>query len=664
LAIGPMILIDLWNMPPFPGNFEYDWFGIDSTGDGWDYAYWFTWAIGAEPGYPDSMKIDVAKNGDQDDYACAVYSQRLGGDTLFIWGLWVDGNPPAPEYYQQPVGIIYRPNGTAISALMNFSLYFMPNLDVQQTMTNILRDEFGCTYYEDPPPLPPWRVEVVAIPGGDLWLTWDAIDENDIVYIYIERSENGGPYSTIAQLSPDNGDYIDTGLNPGLPYSYKLRCQDFAGQFGYYSNVVSDTGGRPQRPENPIAQSGNAQVTLTWEHPDDPTIVNYKIYRALGFNGDFNLLATLPSTNSSYIDFDVTNRYVYSYYLTSISNFGVESYPSDTVFAFPFAPGREGILVVNGIDWESYGGDVINLYQNNSFTGNYPYLFWDLFHSTPFNVIDPDIILGQGELPEMFFDAFQTIIWAGNAYSGDLEHWENNLDNIIDFLTSGGYMVLPTRYGGDFFSTELVYFAGIDSSTWDYCSSSSHLISTHPDITDIDRIGSQSFCEVVMTTGPYTTRLWKPSDANYDSYAAGFIAEPPGQGKFVYIAGRSYRWDNDDLRDNMEVILGLFFGMTGIDENETMLPEKFVLYQNYPNPFNPNTIIKFGLPVQSDVRLEIYDILGRSVKVLTDGELEAGYHEIIWDGKNRQGNDIASGVYFYRLKTESFSDIKKMLLLK
>jgi len=101
-----------------------------------------------------------------------------------------------------------------------------------------------------------------------------------------------------------------------------------------------------------------------------------------------------------------------------------------------------------------------------------------------------------------------------------------------------------------------------------------------------------------------------------------------------------------------------------MDENETVLPKKFILYQNYPNPFNPNTIIKFGLPVQSDVRLEIYDILGRSVKVLTDGELEAGYHEIIWDGKNRQGNDIASGVYFYRLKTESFSDIKKMLLLK
>jgi fibronectin type 3 domain-containing protein len=664
LAIGSEILPWIWNnIPPLPGDFEYDYFGIDSTGDGWDNTLWFTWAIGAEPGYPDSMKIDVAKNGDQEDYASCVYSQRPGGDTLYTWGLSVDGDPPAPEYYQQPVGIIYRPNGIAISALINFSLYFMPSLDAMLTITNILRDEFGCTYYEDPPPLPPWRVEVVSIPGGDLWLTWDVIDEDDVVYIYIERSENGGPYSTTAQLGPDIGDYIDTGLNPGSTYSYRLRCQDFSGQWSYYSNIASETAGRPQTPENPDAQSGNEQVTLSWEHPDDPTIVNYKIYKALRFNGNFNLQVILPYTDSVYTDYSVTNRFVYSYYLTSISSFGVESYHSDTVYAFPHAPGREGIMVVNGIDWNTYA-EAIVFYENNTLTGNYPYFFWDLFDSRPPNVIDPGIILGEGELPEYTFDAFQTIIWAGNNYSGDIDYWLDNLENIIDFLESGGYLVLPTRYGDDFFNTELTNFAGIDSTSWEMWPSSTELISTHPDLTDINRTFSQSFGFVPMITGPHTTRLWKPSESSLDDYAGGFIAQPPGQGKFVYIAGRSYRWDRDDLRENMEVILGQFFGMTGIDENEAMLPEKFILYQNYPNPFNPNTVLKFGLPVQSDVRLEIYDILGRSVNVLTEGILEAGYHEIIWDSRNRQGNEVASGIYFYRLETGDFSDIRKMLLLK
>ncbi|UCC78827.1 MAG: hypothetical protein JSW64_11155, partial [Candidatus Zixiibacteriota bacterium] len=467
LAIGSEILPWIYNtIPPMPGDFEYDYFGIDSTGDGWNNAWWFTWAIGAEPGYPDSMKIDVAKNSDQNDYASCVYSQRPGGDTLFTWGLWVDGNPPGSNYYQQPVGIIYRPGGTAISALINFSLYFMPRLDARLTMTNILRDEFGCTYYEDPPPLPPWRLEAVSIPGGDLWLTWDAIDEVDVVYVYIERSENGGPYSTLAQLAPDNGDYIDTGLNPGSVYSYRLRCQDFTGQWSYYSNIASEIAGRPQTPENPDAQSGNGQVTLSWEHPDDPTIINYKIYKALGYNGNFSLLATLPDTDSAYTDLSVTNRFVYSYYLTSISSFGVESYHSDTVHAFPHAPGREGIVVVNGIDWQTYP-EAFAFYENNTLTGDYPFFFWDLFDNTPFYIFDPDvIILGQGELPEYLFDAFQTIIWAGNHYSGDFVYWENNLDNIVNFLETGGYVVLPTRYGNNFFNNDLTNLAGIDSTSW------------------------------------------------------------------------------------------------------------------------------------------------------------------------------------------------------
>jgi len=665
LAIGQDILPWMWNnIPPLPGDFEYDYFGIDSTGDGWDYAWWFTWAVGAEPGYPDSMKIDVAKNGDQEDYASCVYSQRPGGDTLFTWGLWVDGNPPGPDFYQHPVGIIYRPGGTAISALINFSLYFMPYLDVQLTMTNILRDEFGCTFYEDPPPLPPWRVEVVSIPGGDLWLTWDVVDENDVVYIYLERSENGGSYSTIAQLAPVIGDYFDYGLNPGTIYSYRLLCQDFAGQYSYYSDIVSEIAGRPQRPENPVAQSGDAQVTLTWEHPYDPTIVNYKIYRALGQSGNFSLLETLPHTDSIYADLNVTNRVPYSYCLTSVSNFGVESYNSDTVYAFPHAPEREGILLVNGIDWNTYAFDAIQLYQNNSFTGNFPYLFWDLFGYTPPNAIDPDIILGWGEFPAILFDAFQTIIWAGNNYSGDIDHWEDNLGNIIDFLETGGYLVLPVRLGESFFNTELSTFAGINPNSWMRWSSSTYLISTHSALTDISSIGSQSSCDVPLIIGPNTTRLWKPSDYSLDNYAGGFIAEPPGQGKFVYIAGRSYRWDRDDLRDNMEVILGEFFGITEVDDHIIDLPRKFALYQNYPNPFNPDTKIKFGLPVDSDVKLAIYDILGREVTVLINERLEAGYHRIIWDGKNRRGDDIASGVYFYRLETADFSDIKKMLLLK
>ena len=94
------------------------------------------------------------------------------------------------------------------------------------------------------------------------------------------------------------------------------------------------------------------------------------------------------------------------------------------------------------------------------------------------------------------------------------------------------------------------------------------------------------------------------------------------------------------------------------------LPDEFELYQNYPNPFNPTTEIGFALPQATDVRLEIFNIMGQRVKLLVDQPLEAGIHTFLWDGKDATGNTVASGVYLYRLDAGTYSASRKMLLLK
>jgi hypothetical protein len=93
-------------------------------------------------------------------------------------------------------------------------------------------------------------------------------------------------------------------------------------------------------------------------------------------------------------------------------------------------------------------------------------------------------------------------------------------------------------------------------------------------------------------------------------------------------------------------------------------PSEFDLAQNYPNPFNPTTKIEFTLAKSGFVTLQIYDTLGRKVRTLVSEELPSGYKSVIWDGKNDEGKDVASGVYFYQLKVGDFSQPKKMLLLK
>lgn len=94
------------------------------------------------------------------------------------------------------------------------------------------------------------------------------------------------------------------------------------------------------------------------------------------------------------------------------------------------------------------------------------------------------------------------------------------------------------------------------------------------------------------------------------------------------------------------------------------IPKKFALHQNYPNPFNSSTTIKYDLPEKIKVKIVIYDILGRRVKVLIDKTEEPGYKSIIWDATNDYGVPIASGLYFYRIETKNFQKTKKLLLIK
>jgi hypothetical protein len=92
---------------------------------------------------------------------------------------------------------------------------------------------------------------------------------------------------------------------------------------------------------------------------------------------------------------------------------------------------------------------------------------------------------------------------------------------------------------------------------------------------------------------------------------------------------------------------------------EKPLPASFLLSQNYPNPFNPTTVIEYHMPQRTHVSLKILDLLGRDVATLVDGIQEAGSHVATWDG-----NNIASGVYFYRLHSDRFMQTRKMVLLR
>ncbi len=94
------------------------------------------------------------------------------------------------------------------------------------------------------------------------------------------------------------------------------------------------------------------------------------------------------------------------------------------------------------------------------------------------------------------------------------------------------------------------------------------------------------------------------------------------------------------------------------------IPKEFYLGQNYPNPFNPETEIEFSVPVAVNVEVKVYDILGREVTTLINEFVQPGKYRIRWNGLDKSGRDVASGVYFYIMKAGKFVQAKKMMFLK
>jgi subtilisin family serine protease len=148
---------------------------------------------------------------------------------------------------------------------------------------------------------------------------------------------------------------------------------------------------------------------------------------------------------------------------------------------------------------------------------------------------------------------------------------------------------------------------------------------------------------VLLTGGPFTIA---PGDSVEIALA---ILGGSNQQSVAQLAGRA--------RD-------LYLIPTSVNNSDDILPSGYLLSQNYPNPFNPTTTIGFELPVSSEVTMEIFNLLGQQVRQLHSGRLSAGSHTMIWDARNESGQEVASGVYLYRLSTPEYTQARKMVLLR
>jgi aminopeptidase N len=330
------------------------------------------------------------------------------------------------------------------------------------------------------------------------------------------------------------------------------------------------------------------------------------------------------------------------------------------------------ILLVNGVDWNTYGSEITSAYTDHAFSGAYPFDFWDNFAAPgggyPAALPAP---LGHGQVPAEVLGHYRNVVWVGNHFNGDLAAWQDT--PILSYLHVGGNVLLMARFGDAFLGDSLRDYLGI---TWTYTGNQLYdCLPMRPGLSSMALLGAQSLCAAFDTTVATTESqpLFRISQNYPGSQGIGVVRIPANGGshraqgaRFAFLSGRPYRWNHTALQNNVSAILASYFleplPMAGVGAPAAVAG--LALASPRPNPFHDATALHFTLPRAQRVRLVLIDVTGRRMRTLANGALAAGAHDLSWDGRDDHGSRVPAGLYWARLETEGEAVVRRLVRMR
>ena len=181
--------------------------------------------------------------------------------------------------------------------------------------------------------------------------------------------------------------------------------------------------------------------------------------------------------------------------------------------------------------------------------------------------------------------------------------------------------------------------------------------------------GNWNYSDILLTSSSDTGATWRTpmnitNTPTLDERYVGISKWNPNDWAYLQFQedtqpGTSFQDDNRPVTRTYQKFLKVSLTGQSIIQRDNLIPEHYSLAQNYPNPFNPTTSISFSVSATSNVVIKVMNITGEEIATLVNEKKEAGNYSVPFNAEN-----LHSGIYFYMLRTETFSDVKKMLLLK
>jgi len=514
--------------------------------------------------------------------------------------------------------------------------------------------------------------------GNSVMAEWDASPDPLLGYYKLFYGNMDLTY--VDSLETNDTSCVIEGLQENTEYFIGVQVVTEDGVNGEFTYSLITPLSIPRIPENFYVEPQWGGINITWQDNIELDFDGYNLYRSHGDEENFTLLNSQLIGDNYYFDETPIPGDFYFYRIEAVDDDGNSSGLSASLRSRVVSM-HQGILLVddtydgNGTFMNPAHADITDYYDQ--LLGNFNYSYFYTHEEDAFRIDD--------------LCAYSTVFLiidnnSNHALSG------NSINEIRRYLDFGGKIIIsgfkpmaqfcdlvayPTYFTEGDFAYDYLKLQAVEYNNMARFNMAVSVFDSvmgievdqqkAPENLDYHLIGVEALIPGDQSVNHFIYgNGYDPGSAYNQMNDLPVSAFYNGEDNKVLLLGFPlYYMDFDASRDFIQLILQNYYDEVGIDEELASETVTCLTSKNFPNPFNPSTRISFFLAENNKaVKLDIFNLKGQKVKELINSPLDTGNHEVIWNGDDKEGRIVTSGIYFYKLQTDKNSVIRKMIMIK